>query len=218
MLPANLVAPDANGVAVRYGDWNVAATVSSITVHTAPAQGQAATASYSARVLAVDGYLDVAVIGLDPAPSVTFAATGLSTATRSPGETVVVIDAGPLLFGGFIEPRAFAATIVDQGGDSRVPTNPSWLSTDYAPEEISGGGFIITDESGLIVGLPTLNPAYAPPSSLWGWLPSVVAPIVDAARSGADLRDAIGRRRHGRGGLRLPWLVRRSPAVCDAGR
>lgn len=186
LAPANLVAPDAPGVAIRYGDWNIAAAVSSITVRAAPTQGQPATDTYTARVLAVDGYLDVAVIGLDPAPSVTFTPVGLSTATRAPGESVVIIDAGRLFAGGLIEPRAFAATITDQGGDTRVPTDPSWLGTDFAPAEIASGSFIITDESGLIVGLPTLNPAYAPPSTLWGWLPSVVGPVVDAARTGAD--------------------------------
>lgn len=186
LAPANLVAPDANGVAVRYGDWNIAAAVSSITIHATPVAGQAASDTYTGRVLAVDGYLDVAVVGIDPAPSVTFTAVGLSTATRAPGESVVVIDAGPLAPGGFIQPSAYAATIIDQGGDTRVPTDPSWLATDFAPEAISSGGFIITDDSGLIVGLPTLNPAYAPPSALWGWLPSVVGPIVEAARTGAD--------------------------------
>ena len=93
LAPANLVAPDAPGVAIRYGDWNIAATINSITVHASPTIGAPASATYTGGVLAVDGYLDIAVVLIE-APGVTFAAVPASTATRNVGEKVVVIDAG----------------------------------------------------------------------------------------------------------------------------
>ena len=187
LAPANLVAPDAPGVAVRYGDWNLPASVTAITIRSAPAQGQPATASFSGRVLAADGYLDVAVVGLDPAPGVSFASVGLSTATRAVGEDVVVVDAGPLVVGGGIQPRSFAATITEQGPHYRIATDPSWLGTDYVPGDMpNAGSLLITDQSGLLVALPTLNPTYAAPTEAWGWLPTVIQPILDAARAGTD--------------------------------
>ena len=49
LAPANLVAPDAPGVAIRYGDWNIAATIDSITVHASPTIGAPASATYTGQ-------------------------------------------------------------------------------------------------------------------------------------------------------------------------
>ena len=185
LAPANLVAPDAPGVAIRYGDWNVAATIQSITVHTSPAIGQPASATYTGTVLAVDGYLDVAVLGLEAA-GVTFAAVPSSSATRAVGEQVVVIDAGPLTIGGPINPIAYQGTIVAQGPYSRIPDDPAWISTDVPGFDGPAGGVLVTDASGLGIALPTSNPAYAPASSVWGWLPSLINPVLTAAAAGAS--------------------------------
>lgn len=185
LTQALLVAPDAPGVAVRYTDWDLPAGVSSITVRTAPAQGQPVSASFTGRVLAADGYLDLAIVGLE-SPGVTFAAAGLSTATRAVGESVVVVDAGTLVSGGPIDPLAFAATITEAGGNARIPTDPSWLATDLVPpDNLIPGQLLITDESGLLVALPAYSPWLSPPSVAWGWVPSLGVPLLDAARSGA---------------------------------
>lgn len=185
LAPANLVAPDAPGVAVRYTDWELPAGVTTITVHTVPTQGQPASATFTGRVLAADGYLDLAIVGLE-SPGVTFAAAPLSTATRTIGERVVVVDAGSLVTGGLIEPAAYAATISETGPNVRIPTDPAWLSTDLVPpDELTAGQLLITDESGSLVALPAFNPWFSPPAVAWGWVPSLTTPLIDAARAGS---------------------------------
>jgi hypothetical protein len=185
LAPANLVAPDAPGVAIRYGDWNIAATINSITVHASPTIGAPASATYTGTVLAADGYLDVAVVGLEAA-GVTFAAVPTSSATRNPGEKVVVIDAGPLVLGGKITPTAYEGTITEEGTYSRIPDDPAWLDTDVPGFDRPSGAVLVTDESGLGLALPTSNPAYAPATTVWGWLPSLINPLLVAGATGAS--------------------------------
>ena len=185
LAPANLVAPDAPGVAIRYGDWNIAATINSITVHASPTIGAPASATYTGGVLAVDGYLDIAVVLIE-APGVTFAAVPASTATRNVGEKVVVIDAGPLVLGGNITPTAYEGTITEKGTYSRIPDDPAWLATSVPGFDRPAGATLVTDESGLGLALPTSNPAYAPANDVWGWLPSLINPLLVAATAGAS--------------------------------
>lgn len=183
LTQALMVAPDAPGVAVRYTDWAIPAGVSSITVRTAPGQGQPVSAAYTGRVLAADGYLDLAIVGIE-SPGVTFAAAGLSTATPAVGGSVVVVDAGTLVPGGPISPLAFAATITESGTNARISADPAWLSTDFAPpENLIPGQLLVTDESGLLVALPAYSPWFSPPSLAWGWVSSLAVPLLDAARS-----------------------------------
>jgi len=120
-------------------------------------------------VLAADGYLDLAVVALDPAPGVLFAAVRASAATHAVGNEVIVVDAGDLVIGGPITPRAWSGRIAEVGPDWRITDiDPSWMATDVPGPSGAAGALVVVDGSGAGLALPTFNPAYGPQPRVWG--------------------------------------------------
>ena len=90
------------------------------------------------------------------------------------------------MLGGNITPTAYEGTITEEGTYSRIPDDPAWLATDVPGFDRPAGAVVVTDASGLGLALPTSNPAYAPAATVWGWLPSLINPVITAAASGAS--------------------------------
>ena len=215
LAPANLVAPETPGVAVHYMNWNLPASVATITVRVAPTGGQALSDEYTARVLAVDGWLDTAVLALDPAPTVPLTAIGLSTVTPEIDQEVVVIDTSasgsvpaPIVAVGY---QAF---ILDLSTDPRIESGPGWLTTDeFMPEALPA--VLITEPSGLLVAFSSFEAGF-PPFLADGRPVALLQPLLEAAMAATPYTSPYVVPGSGDEALQFDTWATTQENVCDA--
>ena len=197
---ASVVAPNAPGVAAGYGDPTLPASVSVIEVWVASSAGQPMVRAYTGKVLAVDGFLDLAIVGLDstlgdtPAPvapgSVTMPAVALAARLPDPPSPLVAVaiadgpGTGPVTVGGF------ATTLEQVARPSPGSCCPVAVSTFRMPDAWPGGVFLL-DGSGALAAFPAYLLGY-PPGVALGTPVDAIAPLVDAARQGRAYTSPFG--------------------------
>ena len=187
---ATVVAPDAPGAAVGYADPSLPATVSEIDISVIPGAGQPLTPTYTGKVLAVDGYLDLAIVGLattlgpSAAPVVPGSVALPAVALGQPvqGEPVTVVQ--DTTSAGNFSPSALTGTLTTEKPDARTGSTPGWEITDVPMSPDFPGGVLILDGHGALIAFPTFEFGY-PPSLVQGRPAAFVQTLLAAAKSGA---------------------------------
>jgi S1-C subfamily serine protease len=188
---AHVAAPDAPGLAVQYSDPSFD-PVGKLVIRMTVAEDKPPVPVYEASLVAVDGYLDVAVIRIDRtidgapvAPgtlSLPFVEVGDSDALRI-GDPVTIIGF-PSIGGDTI---TFAKGDVSGFvGDERIGDR-SWIKTSAIVYHGNSGGLAANDK-GQLVGIPTRIPDFAHGDDVGGFSlvrPAKLAlPVIEAARNG----------------------------------
>ena len=184
LAPATVVAPDASGVAVRYSDPNLPATVTEIAIGIFPGNGGPPAFPYIGKVVAVDGYLDLAIVALAEhtitgpvAPgSVTVPAIQLSSATIGAGRSVVVLENTQ-------RNTAVTTTTTESTSDARLAPRAAELVTAMPNDGAWPGQNLILDASGALIAFPSFNPQQ-PPGTVRGRPYPLIQPLLAAARAG----------------------------------
>lgn len=161
---AHVVAPDAPGQAVLYEDDTLLEPVDNIQVSIAPAQDRPANPRFLAKVVSVDGYLDLAVIQItktltgsliDPSDlkGLVDVDLGDSDAVKS-GDDLFVLG-----YPGVSDSDRATLTngiVSGETGDERLATNRAFFNIDAKFEPGNSGG-LAADSHGRIIGIPTLT-------------------------------------------------------------
>ena len=160
---AHVAAPDAPGLAVQYADPSFE-PIGKLVIMMTVAEDQRPVPTYQASLIAVDGYLDIAVIQIDRtadgAPltpgslNLPFVEVGDSDAVHI-GDQVTIIGF-PSIGGDTITvARGDVSGFV---GDERIGDR-SWIKTSAIVYRGNSGGLAAND-AGQLVGIPTRIPVY----------------------------------------------------------
>jgi hypothetical protein len=206
---------DAPGLAPRYGDPGLPATITEIAIGMFPGDGAPPVFPYLGRVVAVDGYLDLAIVAIDrkytgepvAAGSISVPAVPLSSATIGAGRPVVVT----------VEPQgneAVAATTTESTTDPRIAPRTAELVTDVPlPDGAWPGQTLILDPTGALVAFPSFS-ILGRPASVRGRPYPLIGPLLDAARGGTPYVSPYVVAGTGRERLDFDaWVLETSP--CD---
>lgn len=190
LIGASVVAPDAPGVAVAYQDPGLPGRISRITVSVPDASGGQAS-KHSARVVAVEGYLDLAIIAVDAsgsglggsgtAAALKLTALPLGTAVPDTGSPITLGTLGPAPASKYVEA---SGTVQDALADPRIEGSPVWAPTTIETPSADPGGALI-DEAGALAAYPTWEPGW-PPTTVAGRPASLIAPLLQAVRDGIE--------------------------------
>jgi pSer/pThr/pTyr-binding forkhead associated (FHA) protein len=196
---AHVAEPDAPGAAVRQVkfDDELPPAPKEIVVWVAPGLDQAAEPGFKAKVVAVDGYLDLAVL------KITESAGGQLVEPGSPAlaklEEVKIGDSSKVksgdalrVFGYPVAAESSAVTLTEgvvssPVKDERIGSNAAMLNITAA---ISGGnsGGLAANSAGELVGIPSIIRDEKVPSMR----PSAFAlPLINAARKGEDYESSL---------------------------
>jgi hypothetical protein len=184
LAPASVVAPDAPGVAVLYGDPGLgSASVNQIVVSLGDPGSGDELHGRPAEVIAADGYLDLAILRIDEArgsPPLRLTAMGLGERLPDAGDAVSWTSLG----GGPIATRSELKGSAGQAlTDDRIPDGPAWLPTTIEPGDGLPGGALVGANGELLA-----CPAWAPGLSratVDGRPAALIAPLLEAAQRGA---------------------------------
>jgi serine protease Do len=188
---SHVAAPDAPGLAVQYGDPSFE-PVGKLVVRMTLAEDQPPVPTYQASVVAVDGYLDVAVIRIDKTADGTPIAPGsLNLPFLEVGDSDAVHIGDPVTIVGFPSIGGDTVTIAKGDvsgfvGDDRIGPR-SWIKTSAIVYHGNSGGLAANDK-GQLIGIPTRIPDFGHGDDVGGFSlvrPARLAlPVIEAARSG----------------------------------
>lgn len=181
LVSAGAVAPMAPGLAATYQSPGRDIRIDTVLV------GATGKVVFGARVVAVDGYMDVAIIQVDSilegkqlvplsAGDFTLPAVSLATTSPTPGSpvTYLTIDQGI---------KTVQGTIDSAYQDARL-AEPATFFTDISDVGQDPGGAVL-DANGDLSLYPTWSVG-GTPGSVFGTAAPFIAPVLDAARSGKE--------------------------------
>ena len=222
---ASVVAPDSPGVAAGYGDPALPATVSNIQIWTAAA-GQPMAATYTGKVLAVDGYLDLAIVAPDStigdtvtqvaAGSVNLPAVALASTAPAAGSPIIAlaISDGPAT--AVLSIAAFAATVTAVNRPQPGRCCPQIVSDLGLPRAWPGGDLLV-DATGALVAYPAYLLGYVPRLAN-GTPADAIAPLLAAARAGTAYTSTYGTPGSGDESLTFrTWSTSQTPCASGTG-
>ena len=180
LAPASVVAPDSPGVAVQYGDPDLPAQVSQITVSLGTPTGAGQARGRSATVVAADGYLDLAILAVTGSGQpLRLTTMPLSRATPATGDPVTWSTLTPGAIATMAETAGTGQTI----DDPRIADGPAWLTSDILTGDADPGGALV-DADGALLAYPVWAPGHRW-MNVSGRPAALVEPLLAAARSGS---------------------------------
>jgi pSer/pThr/pTyr-binding forkhead associated (FHA) protein len=195
LTSAHVVAPHTDGMALETvdEDTNLGDNPKDVLIAIAPGLDRTAEVRYRGEVVAVDGYLDLAVVKLTRKPSgevlekgdldgLTEIRLGNSDAVNS-GADVRVVG-----YPGVSEsdaPNLTRGVVTSPVRDDRLHTNRAYLNVDADVNPGNSGGMAVSS-SGRLIGIPTLVNVDEKTLSKVGRIRPVnfAKPLIDAARTG----------------------------------
>ncbi|HET7676300.1 MAG TPA: serine protease, partial [Candidatus Limnocylindrales bacterium] len=191
---AHVAAPDAPGLAVQYGGLGPSQGIDGMVVAMTEAEDRPPVDRYVASVVAVDGYLDLAVIRITATiegQQVTPASLDLPTVPIGDSDAIHINE--PLTVIGFPgiggdTVSADVGTISGFVDDPKIGTR-GWIKTSAVVYHGNSGG-LAANASGQIVGVPTRIPDFGDAEDVGGFQLvrpiNLAKPVIDAARSGQE--------------------------------
>lgn len=191
---AHVAAPDAPGQAVQYGWPGPDEPVARLVIRMTESEDAPPVERYRASVVAVDGYLDIAVIQVDAtADGGGLNADALDLPFIPLGDSDLLRAGDPLTVVGF--PGIGGDTVsVDHGDVSGFRDDDhigqrGWIKTSAVVHFGNSGG-LAANENGEIVGVPTRAPEGTDPTDVGGFQLlrpiNLAMPVIEAAMSGSD--------------------------------
>lgn len=187
---AHVGAPDAEGLAVQYGEPT--SPTAKLIVALNVSEDKVPVKTYHASLVAVDGYLDVAVIKIDAmADGSPVDAASLNLPTLPIGDSDAMHIGDQITIVGF--PGIGGDTVtVDKGdvsgfiGDDRIGDR-AWIKTSAIVYHGNSGG-LAANASGQLVAIPTRLPDFGNGQDVGGFSllrpVNLAKPVIDAALSG----------------------------------
>ncbi len=183
----------APGLAVQYPDefLDFGKSPAELTVLVSPGVDQAAEPKYRAKVVAIDGYLDVAVLKITKTAAGAFISKGdLKGLTDIP-----VGDSGKIQSGDHIrvvgypgvsqslDPTLTAGVVASSVQDDRLGTNRAWFNVTADASPGSSGGAVV-DSHNRLVGVFAATVSTSSATAKRGRPVNLAKPIIDAAEHG----------------------------------